>query len=69
MTNLLKLVKLSLKFHDTGSVGIECRSQSFQVQGCQGKCALCGGLCLRSGISSSGTMGHDIPRGLVEILI
>lgn len=43
MTNLLKLVKLSLKFHDTGSVGIECRSQSFQVQGCQGKCALCGG--------------------------
>lgn len=57
MTNSLKLVKLSLKCHDNGSVGIECRDQSLQVQACKGKCALCvcqKGLCLRSG-----TMAHD----------
>lgn len=73
MTNLLKLVELNLKFHYTGSVGIECRRWSCQVQGCKGKRALCvcqKGLCLRSGVSRSGTVGHDTySQGLGRFLL
>lgn len=74
MTNLLKLVELNLKFHYTGSVGIECRRWSCQVQGCKGKqralCVCQKGLCLRSGVSRSGTVGHDTySQGLGRFLL